>query len=350
MKSWRDTLVKELVFCVVFAISAIFYWDGLSDINAQTKIQVDSAVNFRLIAPPTESECIKDSPRPVLKRRTIHLITHSHTDAGWIETFEVYLKNRMVPMFETGLPHIEEHKNDYQGKFSFANADFIKAVWERSPHLKQPTIDLVKSGNIELINDGVVMPDSACSYFDDLINNYEYGREWINKKFGKLSKIAWAIDIFGSSTGFYRLLSEMGFDSVTATRMRKKTAMDLVERGGLFANKMHLYPEFNMASYYLVRHFNTPAYEGLTQYCNHQILHPDFCGLELSYKFHKLLVEISDAYGHTNVMVPFGDDFAFVDYKEDWKKNSRIVNIFMSNARDVYTLIDLKFSSIGEYF
>ena len=57
----------------------------------------------------------------------------------------------------------------------------------------------IKKGMIQMLNDGIVMPDQASTYFDDLINVYEYGREFSLEGVWQDEQIGWAIDTFGAS-------------------------------------------------------------------------------------------------------------------------------------------------------
>ena len=63
------------------------------------------------------------------------------------------------------------------------------------------------------------MHDQACVYLDDIINNYEYGREYTKDILGVLPTIAWSIDPFGPSRTSARIFSEMGYDLIGLNRV-----------------------------------------------------------------------------------------------------------------------------------
>ena len=56
---------------------------------------------------------------------------------------------------------------------------------------------MIKTGQVELLNCGYSMPDQGLPHFDDMLGNYEYGRELCINEFDRIPEIAWTIDAFG---------------------------------------------------------------------------------------------------------------------------------------------------------
>lgn len=43
------------------------------------------------------------------------------------------------------------------------------------------------------------MQDEACAHADDIINNMQYGNEWLYDTLGVRPRVGWSIDPFGHS-------------------------------------------------------------------------------------------------------------------------------------------------------
>lgn len=52
---------------------------------------------------------------------------------------------------------------------------------------------------LEVSNGGWVENDEAVCYFDDILDQYTIGHEYLNSVFGYEVKIGWATDSFGHS-------------------------------------------------------------------------------------------------------------------------------------------------------
>lgn len=72
---------------------------------------------------------------------------------------------------------------------------------------------------MEIANGGWSANDEATPYFDDIINNFMVGHEFLVKEFGVKPKIGWNIDDFGHTDTNTRLFSEMGFNAMFFSRL-----------------------------------------------------------------------------------------------------------------------------------
>lgn len=66
---------------------------------------------------------------------------------------------------------------------------------------------------MEIVNGGISASDEATPQFDDLINNFMAGHQFLKKEFDFVPKVGWNIDAFGHSDTNARLFHEMGFDA-----------------------------------------------------------------------------------------------------------------------------------------
>lgn len=91
---------------------------------------------------------------------------------------------------------------------------FFKMWWdEQNEEKREQTKNLVKTGQLEIINAGWSMHDEACPIYEDMLNNMMIGHEWVLETFGVKPRIGWQIDPFGHSNTNARIFSEMGFDA-----------------------------------------------------------------------------------------------------------------------------------------
>ena len=51
------------------------------------------------------------------------------------------------------------------------------------------------------MNGGISSNDEACTYYEDIIDNFTFGHHYLKNKFGEkfIPKIGWLVDSFGHS-------------------------------------------------------------------------------------------------------------------------------------------------------
>ena len=64
---------------------------------------------------------------------------------------------------------------------------------------KDQVSELLKNGQLEIANGGWVENDEAICYYDDIIDQYTIGMNFLHEKFKYIVKIGWATDSFGHS-------------------------------------------------------------------------------------------------------------------------------------------------------
>lgn len=147
------------------------------------------------------------------------MIPHSHDDVGWLKTVNQYFdgSHRDIQFTNVGVELsaiMEALKSNPERTFSEVEMKFFTMWWDKqSETTKQSVRDLVKSGQLEIINAGWSMHDEACPTYEDMINNMMIGHDFILKEFGVKPRIGWQIDPFGHSNTNVRFFAEMGFDA-----------------------------------------------------------------------------------------------------------------------------------------
>jgi alpha-mannosidase len=85
------------------------------------------------------------------------------------------------------------------------NKDKVKAV--------------IKNGQLEIVGGGWSGNDEANPNFEDIINNFMIGHEFLKKEFGVVPTIGWNIDDFGHSDTNTRIFGQMGYEAMFFSRL-----------------------------------------------------------------------------------------------------------------------------------
>ncbi|KAK9749896.1 hypothetical protein RND81_02G158800 [Saponaria officinalis] len=156
----------------------------------------------------------------------VHLVPHTHDDAGWLKTVDQYYvgSNNSIQgacvqnILDSLIPALLADKNR---KFIYVEQAFFLRWWrEQSEDMQDTVKDLVESGRLEFINGGMVMHDEAATHYIDMIDQTTLGHQFLKKEFGVAPRIGWQIDPFGhSAVQAYLLGAEVGFDSLFFARI-----------------------------------------------------------------------------------------------------------------------------------
>ena len=172
-------------------------------------------------------------------KKTVHVIPHSHTDLGWKSTVEEYFDGAHLDfyvgsvngMLTTVVQELEKNPNR---TFSYAEMKFLMMWWERqSEEKKQSVRNLIKSGQLLIVNGGMSAPDEATTNYEDLIDNFMTGHRFIKEELHQedMPHISWQIDTFGVSNGFARLARDLGFDAMFYSRLDFDQKAEMVKNG-----------------------------------------------------------------------------------------------------------------------
>ena len=74
-------------------------------------------------------------------------------------------------------------KNNSSFKFTFADFGFLYMLLKKDPKALDGIKELVKQGRIELLGGGYIMADNASPSFDEILANYQYGRQFLVNEF-----------------------------------------------------------------------------------------------------------------------------------------------------------------------
>ncbi len=286
-----------------------------------------------------------------------HLITHSHDDLGWLITEQEYQDLLVSHILRSSSVYLS---NNQRNKFSFCNIGFLKHWIDSDHNNSQLFKKVVDSGQMEIVNGGYAVHDNASPYFDDIINTYEYGREFVYKQFGLVPRTGWLIDPFGLSLTTARLYSEMGYDQYVTNRMADWDRDDMRNKGQLQKNWIIPgKPEYSIFISEMADHYQTTdpldIDYGLGHANNHlpivDILDPNFNFDSKMQTYTNNIQDYISWFPTKNVMIPWGGDFYFKGFHRTIKYYNIIVDFMQSNAyTGRYNNFAFKISSVQDYF
>ena len=286
-----------------------------------------------------------------------HLIAHSHDDLGWLVTEQEYEDLLVSHILRSSSTYLAGNPRT---KFSFCNIGFLKHWIDSDPKNSQLFKKVVDSGQMEILNGGFAVHDNAAPYFDDILNTYEYGREFVFKQFGQVPRTGWLIDPFGLSLTTARLYSEMGYDQYVTNRMADWDRDDMRNRGQLQKNWLFPgRPEYSLFFSEMADHYQTTdpldIDYGLGRANNHlpivDILDPGFNFDSKMQTYTNNIQNYISWFPTKNIMIPWGGDFYFKGFHRTIKYYNAIVDFMQSNAcTGRYNNFTFKVSTAQDYF
>lgn len=107
-------------------------------------------------------------------------------------------------------------------KFTWAEMKFFSMWWKQQNIIKKNQVRylIMVTRQLQFVNGGWVANDEACPLYQDIINNFMIGQDFIINEFGSkfLSKVGWQLDPFGHSKMNQRLFRDMGLEAMFAAR------------------------------------------------------------------------------------------------------------------------------------
>lgn len=70
-----------------------------------------------------------------------------------------------------------------------------------------------------MVNMGWVENDEAVCYYDDIIEQYTVGMNWLYETFNYIGRVGWATDAFGHSQSMAALQNELGIEMQGTERL-----------------------------------------------------------------------------------------------------------------------------------
>eukprot|EP00884_Botryococcus_braunii_P017862 jgi/Botrbrau1/475/Bobra.110_2s0112.1 len=136
----------------------------------------------------------------------VHIVPHTHDDAGWLKTVDQYFYGSKTPIQLAGVQYILDSVTHYLGhnpdrKFVYGEMAFFARWWEQqTEEVRDRVVQLVEDGQLDFVNGGWVQHDEAACHYVAMIDQTTRGHQFLNRTFGKIPRIGWQIDPFGHSS------------------------------------------------------------------------------------------------------------------------------------------------------
>lgn len=135
---------------------------------------------------------------------------------GWQKTIDQYQAQVIDSILNSSIDTMLQNPDK---KFTYCNVGFLANYLREHPDRLPALQRLVGQGGLHIVNGGIAVHDNACSHYEDIITNYEHGRNLIKSWFGIDVKTGWLIDPFGHSQTTTRLFKEMGYSRYVLNRI-----------------------------------------------------------------------------------------------------------------------------------
>ena len=152
---------------------------------------------------------------------------HSHDDTGWLKTVDQYYYGAKQDVQRAGVQYIiesvvKELARDPDKRFIQVETGFFWRWWEdKNEYMRNLTRTLVEAGQLVFTGGGWSMNDEAVTHYASIIDNMEFGLNWLVDTLGHCAvpNIGWQIDPFGHSKEQARMFVEMGFEGLFFARI-----------------------------------------------------------------------------------------------------------------------------------
>ena len=275
------------------------------------------------------------SARPI----TVHLVPHTHTDPGWLDTADGYYKKDVRPILDHT---IEALTRDGNRTFVWSETCFFARYYEElKPDKRAVVHDLVDSGRLEFSGGGWVQHDEALSTVRAMVDSMAEGHEWLRSTFGVEVRVGWQLDTFGHSAASSALLGRMGFQAVVINRIHyllKKRWRATQQLEFLWQASSPSLGWGSVLAHVLHTHYATPNgfdYEAK----RFEPSHAD--------RMYTMLTERAEAYRTSELMLLIGDDFRWRQAAKQyvgWERLAAAINA-RENGR-----VRMLFSTPSRYF
>ena len=263
----------------------------------------------------------------------VHLVPHSHCDAGYQKSFDDYYHSEVQYILNSMVVALQQRPDR---RFVWEEVSYFSVWWgQASEAERQSVVTLVEKGKLEFIGGGWVMHDEADTSVYATLNQMTLGLKFLNETLNVRSRHEWHIDPFGHSIFMAELYSLLGYTSVIINRVPDPIKQQMKAERSLEFMWQSPFSGKEIFTHVLDTHYSTPEL-------------PAFLDLEVkAAMFVAVCKEKLGWYMTENVLIPFGNDFAFQNATKDFEPMDEIVD-FINNKSSVYGLT-VRYSTLSEY-
>jgi len=283
----------------------------------------------------------------------IHVIPHTHDDAGWLRTFENYYEgintsNCVKCILNTMLKSLEENP---QRTFTYAEMSFFEKWYKDQTEYNKLIIKgFIETKRLEFLGGGWVMNDEATTHYQHVIDQMRLGMQFLKNEFDYVPKTAWFLDPFGHSLTNAYLMKKLGFQNLVIVRIdyrdkenrKKNQEMEFLWKpySSIDNGKSELLTHITWAHY-------SPENDLLNKFLNGNTFSSDTINRNLN-NIYEHFKEVRKAYKSNNIMFLYGDDFTFSN-KSAFENMENLIRLF-NESEEYKDKISLFYSTPSRYF
>ena len=265
----------------------------------------------------------------------VHVIAHSHCDAGYRESFDGYWSSSVSFIINSVLDALDK---DPDKRFVWEEVSFLSKWWQLASNERRELMKKLHSnGQLEFIGGGWVMHDEADPSLFGILNQMYQGLSFLRETFETRPRVEWHIDPFGHSLFMPELYSLLGYDAVVINRIPNTVKQTMRVDKGLefYWHYPSAKPSKPIFTHVLDTHYGTPKLLGL----NTQ---------SLVYELVPILKKRLQWFKTDQLLLPFGGDFSFKIAEAQFSIMDAIIKYINANS-STYNLT-LRYSTLSEYF
>lgn len=286
---------------------------------------------------------------------TVHIVPHTHDDAGWNWTFDEYYygSGTCNVSVKNILDNFVQSLYDRKDRtFIYVETGFFVRWYKDQPEdIKQKVKNLLAEKRFEFINGGYVMHDEAASYYQHSIDQMRLGLLFLKEEFDFVPEIAWFIDPFGHSASNAYVLSKMGFKKIAIVRIDSTEKEQRKQKKSLefywvpfnkFDDTVKIFTHVTWG------HYCPPGSLDSFDQDNSKNLNI----LEKFYvanQFVKEMKMMSDSFRHKHIMVMYGCDFTFNKRGVNYENVESVMD-FINYWKILGYKTNVKYSTPSKYF
>jgi len=268
----------------------------------------------------------------------IHLIPHSHVDAGWLDTIESNFDSNVAQILSKVVDLLD---GDTNRRFVWAEVFYFKKWYENlSQSEKERCKKLVQEGRLEFVNGGMVEHDEASNRVEDILFQMSLGHGWLEKHFGVKPKIGWQIGNAGHSEVSPTIYSAMNFEGLVIDNIH----FQLLQQ---FKSEKHL--EFVWGNLDAIfTHVLDSGFEAPIgfDFESSNGVRPVTNAKRRAERLIHIMRERASNFRTHNILVPFGGVSRFIEADKQFTNMEKLMRHINEKMPD----ISIRFSSASEYF
>ena len=293
----------------------------------------------------------------------IHVVPHSHCDAGYKKTFDGYLGAEVSSILSSVTQALDA---DQKRKFIWSESSFLEGWLRGGAGEGEAEVfrGLVTAGQGEIVGGGWIMHDEAITTHAAQLRQMQAGHvEVLKRFFGDTFRAnhGWQIDPFGQSALTPSLMALAGMESWVTNRVGDSRKEDMKKTKSLqfvWHGNSELSPfDSEVLTHVLDAHYECPPGFDWENPDPSEDPAPPVTNANvqaMSDAYVQAALERSMHYQGKSVLVPFGQDFRFQNASLQFDNMDAIVSFVNRNKKRYIEKygrdVSIRYSTLADYF